>query len=120
VTAVSWGCEEEDTAEARRIYTVSYSLNVTGESSVESLSYQGGGQEITIENPEDGWSKQFPGGNGQTISASAVGTAKNGRIVIYMRADIDNRTPVEEQAECEESEGIPKVCSLSTPEVSLE
>lgn len=115
------GCGNDDNGvDARRIYQVTYSLNITGESTVNSVTYRGGGQSFSVDDPVDGWTISFPGGNGQMIGASADGMAKNGQIVLYMRADPEaGGSPIIHDDSCEEREGNATACALSTAEVVL-
>ena len=113
------GCGDDTEVPVRRIYTVTYSLNITGESSVDHVTYVGGGKDIVFDNPTDGWSEQFPAGDGQLVGASAVGTVKNGAIILYMRADITGQVPITGQDECSNSEASGVHCALDIPKVRL-
>ena len=118
--AMLLACSDEEVVEPRNVYTVTYSLNIAGESSVDQVTYYFSGRNTTATHPSDGWSIQMQAGDGQTVSASATGTVKNGHILLYMRVDPDNGDPTERQDECSESAGIPTMCSLSTGGVKLE
>jgi len=120
VLAALAGCGgNDDSVRPRRIYTVTYSLNISGESSVSEVTYYGGGQYITWDNPPNGWSLQFPVGDGNTVSATAFGSAKSGSIVLYMRVEREGTDPVVMQDECSESQGTATICNLDTGEVKL-
>ena len=115
-----FGCGDDDNGvEPRRIYTLTYSLNVTGESSVDWVEYTLGGQDFRLDNPADGWSAQFPGGDGQSVGATAVGTVKNGAIVLFMTATTTGRDSITGQDECNESAGTPTICQLVIPKTTL-
>ena len=113
------GCGDDTEVPERRIYTVTYSLNVTGESSVDQIIYVGGGQDIVFDNPTNGWSVQIPGADGQLIGAIALGTVKNGAIIMYMSAEIAGEAPITGEDECSESAGVETICSLDIPMVRL-
>jgi len=114
------GCGgDDDGVQPRRIYTLTYSLNITGESSVDWVEYTLGGQDVRLDSPADGWSLEFPGGDGQSVGASAVGTVKNGSIVLFMTATTSGRDSISGQDECHESAGTPTICQLVIPKVTL-
>jgi hypothetical protein len=114
------GCGGDDnTVEPRRIYQLSYSLNITGESSVDEVTYTIGGNDVTLSNPTDGWSLQIDAGDGQSVGASALGTAKNGEIILFMIATSTGASPIAGQDQCSESAGTPTSCQLDIPKVKL-
>jgi hypothetical protein len=112
-------CEDDPAVEERRLYGVSYSLNISGESTVSQVTFYGSGQDNTINNPPDGWSVQITVGDGNVVSASASGTAKNGAIILTMRVIPVSGDQIVKQDECSESEGTPTACALATEGVSL-
>jgi hypothetical protein len=113
------GCGGDDPADPRREYTLTYSLNITGESSVDQVTYTVGGRDVTLNDPTDGWALQIAAGDGQSVGASAEGTVKNGEIILYLSAVTSGRSPITGQDECSESAGISTVCSLDIPKVTL-
>ena len=113
------GCGNDNTTEGRTIYTLTYSLDITGESSVDSVTYTLGGGDVTKHNPTDGWLVQFPGGDGQRVGASAFGTVKNGTIMLDMSAVTSGSAPITGHDECTESAGIAQPCSLVIDKVTL-
>jgi len=113
-------CEEEPVIEPRNVYTVTYSLNIAGESTVDQVTYYFSGRNATASNPTDGWSVEIQAGDGHTVSASASGTVKNGHIILFMRVDPATGDPAERQDECNESAGVATRCDVSTGGVELE
>lgn len=113
------GCGEDDPVEPRREYKLTYSLNITGESSVDQVTYTFGGKDVTLNDPVDGWSTQITAGEGQSVGASADGTVKNGTIILFMRATSSGVSPIEGQDQCEESAGTATNCPLEIPKVTL-
>ncbi|MCK5619947.1 MAG: hypothetical protein KAJ17_11125 [Candidatus Krumholzibacteria bacterium] len=114
------GCGNDDNGvEPRRVYDVVYSLNITGESTVDQVTYTVGGKDVTLSNPTDGWSIEIEAGDGHSVGASAQGTVKNGEIVLFMRATSAGKSPITRIDECSESAGTPTICSLDIPKVTL-
>ena len=114
------GCgSDDDPVQPRTTYTLTYSINVTGESTVDWVEYTRGGQDVRLDNPSDGWTVQFPGGDGQPVGATAVGTVKNGSIVLFMTATTGGRPPINGQDECQESVGTATICQLVIPKTTL-
>jgi hypothetical protein len=113
------GCGKDNPEDARTIYTLTYSLNITGESTVDSVTYTLGGGDVTQQNPADGWSVQFPGGDGQNVGASADGTVKNGSIILTMSAVTPGAAPITGEDECTDVTGIDTACNLVIPKVTL-
>lgn len=116
--AITAGCSDDST-DARTIYTLTYTLSYTGESTVDEVTYSLGGGDVTLQDPPDGWSVEFPGGNGQEIGASAVGTAKNGTITLTLQATTAGQAPINGQDTCTESAGIAMACSLTIAKITL-
>ena len=113
-------CEEEPVVEPRSVYTVTYSLNISGESTEDYVTYFFSGRTATATNPTDGWSIEVEAGDGATVSASAEGAVKNGHIILYMSVDPTTGNAIERQDECNESAGLPTLCDLSTGDVKLQ
>ena len=72
-----------------------------------------------LDNPSDGWSTEFPAGDGQRVGATAVGTVKNGAIILFMSATTAGRAPILGNEECTESAGTPTACQLDIPKTTL-
>ena len=109
-------------AEITRLYAGELAqpeVTVTVELASNQVIYVGGGQDIVFDNPTDGWSVQIPAGDGQSIGAIALGTVKNGAIIMYMNARITGEAPITGEDECRESNGVEMVCSLDIPKVRL-
>jgi hypothetical protein len=119
MVVVPLGCGDDDPAEPRRTYSLTYSLIITGESSVDQVTYTFGGRDVTLNDPVDGWSTQITAGEGQSVGASADGTVKNGEIILFMKATSSGVSPIEGEDQCEESAGTATVCTLEIPKVTL-
>jgi hypothetical protein len=113
-------CEEDPVTEERIIYDVFYSLDVTGESTVDSVTYFFSGREAVVHDPPPDWSLHIQAGDGDTVFALAAGTVKNGMIVLFMRIEPSSGTATERSDRCEESAGTQTICSLSTGDVKLQ
>jgi len=113
-------CEEDPVVEERRVYDVFYSLNITGESTVDSVTYFFSGREAVAHDPPIDWTLHIQAGDGDTVFAAVAGTVKNGQIVLYMRVEPATGDAIERQDECTESAGVPTVCAVSTGGVKLE
>ena len=111
--------EDEVAAPQRRVYTLTYSLNITGESAVEQVTYSVGGQDVTVDNPGNGWSVQFPGGDGQRVGTSAQGFAKNGEIKLYFNAQMTGQPAINRVEECRDTTGNARTCMLVIPKITL-
>ena len=112
-------CEEDPVVEERRVYDVFYSLNITGESTVDSVTYFFSGREAVAHNPPVDWTLHVQAGDGDLVFATAAGTVKNGQIVLFMRIEPASGTAIERSDRCEESAGTQTLCSLATGDVRL-
>lgn len=112
-------CEEDPVVDERRVYDVFYSLNITGESTVDSVTYSFSGREAVTHNPPVDWTLHIQAGDGDVVFATAGGTVKSGQIVLFMRIEPASGGAIERSDECEESAGIPTVCTLTTGDVAL-
>ena len=114
---LSFSCDVDEGVDPGYVYTVTYSLYISGESSVDQVTYYFNGSNTTAHNPSSGWSAKFTVGGGHTVSASATGTAKNGVIWLYMRVSPEPGDDVVRIGKCGALVQAP--CSLSTGGVKL-
>jgi hypothetical protein len=117
--AIVPACEDDPDTPERNVYDVFYSLNVTGQSTVDSVTYFFSGREAVAHNPPLDWKLHIQAGDGDTVFATATGTAENGMIVLFMRIEPTSGTPIERSDQCEKSSGAAAFCSLSTGDVTL-
>ncbi len=102
------------------IFTVMYSLSVTGQSFVTELRYDnGGGRDILVSDPIDGWSVTFDILARDRIGASVEGTVQDGEIIITVTARSIGRPDIVRSDSCSESSGTATPCSLLIPDERL-
>lgn len=116
--AMITGCSSDSSTSDVKVYGVRYSLSMTGSSSVSSVTYDDGlGGKVTVNNPPNGWTAEFPANPGDVIGATATGKAVNGMITLHVEATPNNsNNPVVRTDSCS---GSNLGCSLVIPEETL-
>ena len=113
------GCNS-DTSSPSRIYSVTYSLSITGnQSTVTVLTYRDSSGIVTVNNPTNGWSVQVTVSGGTTIGMTSQGTVNNGTIQINLQG---NETTGNDQVTGQDSctaQGVAVACSLAIPDSTL-
>ncbi len=118
LSLVMTGCSVEP--ELPAVFTVTYSLSVTGQSILTELSYDNGrGRDIVVNDPVDGWSVTFDILERDRIGASAEGTVENGEIILTMTARAVGRADIVRSDSCSDSSGTATPCSLLIPDERL-